>query len=536
MGPPFLPVDKLNVGAFDAVNYSGRKEKGFLSKIFLRDSALEAVIETKRYFLVGEKGTGKTAYATFISNSDYKNFTSSVKNLAATDYARFIKLKSLGHLQVSSYEDVWKAILLLLSSAQIRNKESNVMPTSGKFQKIQSAIDQYYNAAFDPEIVNAIEFVENAEVTAGIITDVIKVGAKAAQSVKLSGNGFQTSLLHLERQFKDAIGSLKLKKDHILFIDGIDIRPSEVDFGTYIECIKGLANAAWNLNTDFFSNVRDSIGRIKIVLLLRPDIFNAINFHNSNAKMRDNAVNLTWDTTYNDYRTSRLFRLIDGILSKQQASGVAPNLGEAWDNYFNYSIINRRIAEREDNPFIGFLRNSFYRPRDIISYISILQEYVKEHRPGSLHFVDSDFVNCQSSYSEYLLGEVKDHLAFYHSDADFDELTGFFTFLNGRSSFDWPIFTQAYNSFKTSNARKSLTIKELQSGPEELMQFLYSMNVIGYGEHSSDKLANFVHWSFRDRTAVKLNPKIPFGLLHTGSMPYSVHPGLVRALKVGGTA
>lgn len=530
---PFLDISELNVGSFDAVNYSGRQEKGFLTKVFLRDSVLDRVLERKRYFVVGEKGTGKTAYATLLSNSEYKNTSSSVKTLAATDYAKFIKLKEGGHLPISSYEDIWRSILLLLSSAHIRATEKESLLDSKKFKAVNEAINQYYDDAFSPEIVNAIEFVEKAENNAELILEKFaKLGDKYSRSKDIKGAGFQNSLMHLEKKFKEAITSLKLKKDHIIFIDGIDIRPSDIEYKTYIKCLQGLANAIWQLNLDFFGNINDSKGRIKIVALIRPDIFSAINFHNSNAKMRDNAVNLEWDTTYKDYRGSRIFKLIDGILGKQQ--NFEYEIGKAWDHYFPYNVLNRRIAEKEDNPFIAFLRNSFYRPRDVISYIKILQDYVTQHKPKAKHFTDEDFIACQSTYSEYLLGEVRDYLAFYHADADFDELTGFFNFLNGRSNFDWTMFKDAFDHFNHSNFNRNLTIKELTSSPEELLQFLYSMNVIGYDERTDDKLANFMHWSFRDRSPVKLNPKIPPGLLNKGFMPYSVHPGLVRALKVGG--
>jgi len=417
----------------------------------------------------------------------------------------------------------------------IQRSEGGPILQSAKFSALKAAIEKYYQTAFSPEIVNAIEFVENAETYTEVTAPKIaKISGKDATSLKIAGSGFQTSLLTIEQQFRDAISSLKLAKDHILFIDGLDVRPSDIEFPVYLECIKGLANAAWSLNLDYFANIRDSKGRLKVVVLIRPDIFDAIGFHNSNTKIRDNAVQLDWKTTYGDYRTSRLFRLIDGILAKQQKQSSNLALGDAWAHYFAYVITNKRIAERFDDPFIGFLRYSFYRPRDIISYILILQEYVNEHRPNAKVFTDKDFENCQKSYSEYLLGEVKNHLSFYHSDANFDELTGFFRFLNGKSRFSWREFEDAFRQHSLSVKHRILSIKELTASPEELLQLFYSMNVIGYDETSGDKLSNFVHWSFRDRSSVTLNPKIPPNLGAATERPYSVHPGLRRSLKLGG--
>jgi hypothetical protein len=529
----FLAVKDLNIGSIDAVNYTSRQDKEFLNRIFLKDNFLERLLESKRYFLVGEKGTGKTAYAAFLTSNQYKNTRSQITGMTSTDYSKFIKIKQLGHLQISDYVDTWRVILLMLISQHVKTAEPIRILQFGKFTDVQTAIDQYYKSAFVPEIVNAIEFVEHAEQSAAIIAKVAKIGVKHSASATEKGTGFQTSLMFVEKAFKDAIGSLKLEQNHIIFIDGIDVRPSSVEFETYIECIRGLALAAWNLNSDFLSNIRDSRGRIKIVVLLRPDIFNAITFHNANGKLRDNSVVLDWQTEYRDYRTSRIFKLIDRTLSKQEKQPDDLELGAAWDHYFPYELGNMRIAEQKDNPFIGFLRTSFYRPRDIISYLDIMRSYVAQHEEAALTFSNDIYIRCQSDYSEYLLAEVKDHLAFYYSEADFEELIGFFKFLQGKMRFDWEQFRHAYTRSRESNKHRALTIKALTDGPEAFLQFLYSLNVIGYNEKTDDKMANFVHWSFRDRTATILNPKIPPGLGSAGESPYTVHPGLARALKVG---
>src|SRR5690606_12076156 len=131
------------------------------------------------------------------------------------------------------------------------------------------------------------------------------------------------------------LSSLKLTKNHVLFLDGIDVRPSDLAFNDYMAIVRGLANAVWDLNQDYFSRIKDSPGRIKVVMLVRPDIFDSVEFQNANAKIRDNAVVLNWQTTYDNYRSSRIFALIDGILAKQQGHPVLP-IGSAWDHYFNY--------------------------------------------------------------------------------------------------------------------------------------------------------------------------------------------------------
>lgn len=333
-----LTVSDLNFGSIDAVNYKHRKEREFLAKVFFRDSYLDDILESGKYFIIGEKGTGKTAYAVLLNNTDYKNTRASVFNVTATDYQSFLQLKKNDHLKISSYKDIWKVILLLLLSKHIVKKEPGNVLSFGKFSALNKAVDSYYANAFDPEVVNALKFVEQANVTATLVSRFANFAAAQGQLQEVGSQKFQINLLALINMFLEGISETKLERNHIAFIDGIDIRPSDIEFDEYIECIKGLSEACWELNTEQLANIRDSKGRVKIALLIRPDIFPKLDFQNANAKVQDNAVVLDWRTTYSDYRNSRIFRMIDGIMGKQQ--NKACKLGQAWDHYFGDYILD----------------------------------------------------------------------------------------------------------------------------------------------------------------------------------------------------
>jgi hypothetical protein len=90
-------------------------------------------------------------------------------------------------------------------------------------------------------------------------------------------------------------------------------------------------------------------------------------------------------------------------------------------------------------------------------------------------------------------------------------------------------FEHQYESYIKTIDKEKITIKELVAGPEKFLQFLYSLNIIGYTEKTEIGTA-FIHWCFRDRTPVKLSPKVMVG------EEYHTHAGLARALNVGGFA
>ena len=62
-------IKELKLGFSDAQNYSQRKNKKFFNDIFVKNTFLDSLLDDNIYFLIGEKGTGKTAYATYLSNN-----------------------------------------------------------------------------------------------------------------------------------------------------------------------------------------------------------------------------------------------------------------------------------------------------------------------------------------------------------------------------------------------------------------------------------------------------------------------------------
>jgi hypothetical protein len=369
-----LSIPQLNFGFNDAENYRRKENKELLNEIFVRTEDLDRICGNNVFFLIGEKGTGKTAYAVYLTNNNYKETVGALNYIRETEYQKFISMKQEKHLVLSDYTNIWKVILYLLMSQRIIETASTAswLLSFAKFRAIKEAIDEYYASAFAPEIIYAMEFVEHSKLAAELISKYAKAGGEETTGITFTGSRFQTNLLYIQKKFEEAIGSLKLKQTYVLFIDGIDIRPHNVPYDSYLECVKGLANAIWSINNDFFGNIKDSKGRLRVVMLLRPDIFNSLGMQNQNNKIRDNSVFFYFRITYKNYRTSPIFMVADKLLASQQTEILAD--GEAWDYYFPYEALNLKTRRRTDSSFISFLRFSYYRPRDLISMFSILKK------------------------------------------------------------------------------------------------------------------------------------------------------------------
>lgn len=521
-------ISELSFGFRDAESYKNKDNKEFFNDVFLRTHALDELCDQNRYFLVGEKGTGKTAYAVYLTNNNYKNIFSSIRYIRETEYQKFVELKKTKQLNLSDYTNIWKVIICLLMSQQIREKEKS-SPIFGKlfkFRNLEKVIDDYYHHAFSPEIINAIQFAEEAKYAAELISKYAKLGVEDNASVVFTESRYQVNLLYIQKNFEDALAALKLETNQILFIDGIDIRPSFIDYNEYLECVKGLANAVWSINSDFFSSIKDSKGRMRVVLLVRPDILDSLGLQNLNSKVKDNSVVLNWITTYPDYRTSPIFLMADRLINVQQSERL--EAGQAWDYYFPYFASNVKSKHTKPTSFITFLRYSLYRPRDILTMLSIQKEnFLEPKRHEDERFTEDDFESPSFTrkYSDYLLGEVKDHLSFYYIADDYETFLKFFQFLRGKSRFTYNQYAEAFDEYSNFLSKSPKERPSFCNSADEFLQFLYDLNILCSIRDTDE--GPFFGYCYRDRCASNIAPKVLTGVR------YDVHYGLMKALNLG---
>ena len=350
------------------------------------------------------------------------------------------------------------------------------------------------------------------------------VDSKTTTGVTNSLQRFQTDLLKIQRSFERAFSSVSLAAHHTLFIDGIDIRPENIPFPEYLECVKGLANALWGVNNDFFPSIRDSRGRMKVVALLRPDIYNSLGLQNRNTKLKDNSVILDWRTRYTNHRSSDLFKLVDKLLAVQQEH--KQQHGASWDHYFPFHASSHQPKDNLSS-FITVLRYTFHRPRDILSILDTLENLYVKTGEAIDYFTDKHLTSSEfrRAYGVYMLGEIKDSLSFYYDESQYQLFLKFFEYLDGANRFDFSKFLNSYAQFMIFVSDQSLKVPGFMDSAEEFLQFLYDQNILSYIEGTEDK--PFIRWCFIERSPSNISPKVK---THSD---YEIHYGLANALNTG---
>ena len=107
----FKHIADLTLGFPDAENYKRRENRDLFNQVFIRNRHLDRLCDPAVSFLVGEKGTGKTAYAVYLSSNDYKDTLGALRYIRETDYQKFIALKVEKHLKLSDYTRDRKSVV-----------------------------------------------------------------------------------------------------------------------------------------------------------------------------------------------------------------------------------------------------------------------------------------------------------------------------------------------------------------------------------------------------------------------------------------
>ncbi|KAF6676690.1 MULTISPECIES: P-loop ATPase, Sll1717 family [Pantoea] len=518
-------INELVIPSVDAIDYTSEDKKDFFKDSYLATSFSEKACNPSCYYFVGEKGTGKTALAFHIQNDEPKGINAKLLPISEAQYTRFINLKMSGKLAYTDYPLIWRATILYLMCKLIISKRKRwYHKITTKFSKLEAAITAYDKGAHIPDLEYVIEFAtsltEGGKLSADV-PEVFKVALESSEtnSVKTTQTSIKASLLECEKALKESLVELKLNHQMVLFLDGIDAKPGEVEFNEYQKCIAGLAEASWSLNKDFFTKLTHSTHKPRVVLLLRPDVFDSLNLHNSNCKLSDNSVVFDWSTSNVSYKSSDLYKMSDKYFSSQNGG----NYG--WEFYFNDNNTNTRYKT-----YKRLLRNSYQRPRDIFSAIKILISIHKRNNVNqNLLFYPNDINSPEFTkiYSQYLLGEVKNYANYYISNAQFDMLISFFQHFDGKGNFSEKEFEDAFNIFINrldQSVREKISILQ---DYDSFLQFWYDVNVIGYKEQTDRNGNSFYHWSYRERNTMNVMPRIKKGC------NYIIHSGISKALDIG---
>ncbi|OGX79771.1 hypothetical protein A6395_05050, partial [Exiguobacterium sp. SH31] len=409
----------------------------------------------------------------FCTLSSYKEF----------NFHELIHLKT-NSIKPNEYIAIWEWIVLLEIAQQCVADQT--MDNIHK-DKLSDFLDKNFNG-LKLDMNKVIELTKKKGIDAGVLS-LIRLNANNSSDTKsVSG----TYVEYIEDLKENIILALKESENrYTVIFDELDDKFRNDDI--YKSNITSLIKITDKLNDIFFS---EDI-KVKVILLLRTDIFYILNDPDLNKIEQDGALKLEWGNTIRS--NSPLFGM---ILNKIQKS-VPEFENESHDSLF-LKLFPQNINNRKPNEFI--LGRTYFRPRDLVTYLNLIIEAY----PDTAYFGYKGFLEMEKSYSSYLYKEIRNELCGHISDQKIDD-----SFLLLKQ-FKKNEFT--YTEIKRYFDSKNESFKSIEL--EETLRYFFDFGVLGNKQYNTHKEKNFFSWAYRE------NIKIDF------DKTFVVHLGLRKELSV----
>lgn len=539
--PDFVDI-KLPKEAADS--YYMKKTQHLVSNFIYIDSEWSRkIFDPTTFYILGPKGSGKTLYAAYMCADLRNNTLSKYHTISVDDYGKIISMKKKGHLSFTDFTTIWKVILLQKFLCSIDADSVTFWGRDKNFKSIQKTISDYFgydvtNDEFNP--VTIIDsFGKQDEVTAFLNTELgitspisALLNAKAgmdektletvSSSVEAQTSRYTDTWLRSINSFKNALENIAFKHNHYLFIDGLDVRPPDLDAEEYGNCISALIRAVYDLNTKVFGSMDLKDDReFKIIALTRTDIFLNSNLVNVTSCINDNCVELDW--TYGNEKNfmySKLYKMMNRVLGWDGITGEMPV-----QIYFGFDIAKYGKGSLKAAMYIQ--RLSRLRPRDIVTMLNLIQE---ECRSRGCKNPDPTIINSSEiidRYSNYYIEQIKSELRFSYSEGEVFHIFNLITTVN-KHRLSEDEFRVLYDYY----CERVPKFKTLFSSHRALVDLLYSLDVVGWCEFDSYTKKVKVHWHYRETKAIDEQHRLPWEkyesvseaklVIHTGATKYIV--------------
>lgn len=406
----------------------------------------------QKNYVIGRKGTGKTAIAEYIkskNSNDVRTILLSFKNFP---FNSLYHLKNESYTPPNQYITLWEHVIYTCICFLM--KESIYVNYDSR-QKLQEIFEIDIEKALQKHISKISDRGFNLGgfgISAGITP---KTSHTISKSTDFSD---QNEIL------KNFIINNICNSKYFIMFDSLDEDYKDIfnldRKDIYFDLLVGLFKAAQNVRR--FLNIQ-SKKTVFPLIFLREDIFDLCRDPDKN-KWIDRAINLNWNST-------SLQSLITFRLSRaMSANGQHIPFENVWSKFFEtHTIRTQNRHNRHENAFKYMLRSTFNRPRDIINFFRECAN-ISIHQNSFL--INSKIIKDASiEQSKYIRGEIIDEV---HSIIE-----NISEILDMLSEIRKPIFSHSefHDNYKILFENRENEDKYLKS--EIVIQILYHYGAIG---------------------------------------------------------
>ncbi len=452
-------------------------------RYFFHVKELERIVAGKRSYVIGRKGTGKTAISQFIGGiSDPNIFTEklSFKNFPFND---LYSLKNAGYTAPNQYITLWKYIIY-----------SHICKMMARNAAIELEAQTPLKSLYAPEPIDSLQRWIKKWTANDFSLQILGTGGKIGFKENAAHESWISRVDTLETVIAQYIDDSayyvifdELDEDYKNIID-------KTQYENYTHLLTGLFKAVQDIKAIF----KDARFHIYPIIFLRDDIYSVLTDADK-TKWDDFKIELEWDKR--KIRDLLAFR----ISRAMEANGPILSFDAAWGNLFDLHSIGVGHQQMDKISAFDFMaRSTHLRPRDFTKYIQACAEATDTE---VVKIPASTVKKVDKTFSSYLKRELIDEIHGVIPDisAVFDVI----------SQIRKQTFTEREFRFALARKIKEGSIRETDSG--FILRILFIFSVIG----NQPRQVNQTVFRYISRDA---EPNFQENFV--------VHRGLLKALQI----
>jgi hypothetical protein len=488
-------LDLKTVEHFGAIDADADE---LLRECFQDHEAYTRARNNSSFLILGRKGSGKTAiYKRFITEKSHERFS---YGHSFDDYPwhHHDLQAQTGVPEERRYIHSWKYLILMSLSKILLNQDQS-QPWSQEAMDALVAIEDFVVDSYgtrDPDVRQLFSPEKELRFKSSLRLPFIQVSGERLRIRELPEHVQEVNRVIQEHLLES------LNPDHWYYIcfDQLDLGFSTTQ-PEYGQRLIGLILAA----RDLFLAARNSGKRLNVMVFLRDDIYQDLQFEDKNKITENYMCRVQWEEIGSGLTLKQL-------MESRFAAVLKPDNGSvSWGQVFDET---REMPSRQSK-YKHICDRTFLRPRDMIKFCN---EVLKMHRAGSADggrlFDNSCVHTARDAYSAYLLNELDDEIAKHVPDyKDFLEVLKSV----GTERFSLADFTVKWQA-KYNDDRSPLSALER----------LFEFSVVGYLKPGGRGGGSEYVWRYRD----------PRARFDSTAEVFRAHPGFKEALdlKVGPSA
>ena len=415
-------------------------------KYFYYIQEVNEIREGKKSFVIGRKGSGKTAIAQYLHEAVGPNTFSTKLSFKNFPFNILYALENNSEYAApNQYISMWK---YLIYSCLCRKMIENQAIDGNVREKLSKL---YGNSSMDA------------------LNKLIGKWTSKAFGLEVLGSGFSYERERVKKDctwidILDILQQLTLdfcdSSKYFFLFDELDEDYKEFETKAeerkYMCMLTSLFKAVQDIKSSFAAAGK----KIYPVVFLRSDIYAQIKDSDKN-KWREMSIDLEWNTT-------KIKNMVAHRLCVAQKDSAEKDFVTAWNSIFSSAYVSMGHQQQRRMDIFSYIeRSTEMRPRDFVQYIKECVSIAKEKSeypisPKTVRSADDNF-------SEYLKGETIDEL--FPVLPEIDEVLGLLSTIR-KQSFNFSTFESEYNSLVERGVIPKRDIREV-------LLLLFDAGVIG---------------------------------------------------------